>query len=281
MFYKNDEIILVECPRDAIQGMKAFISTDKKIAYINLLINSGLFDWIDFGSFVSPKAIPQMADTAEVLKKLNLENTQTKLLSIVVNEKGAENASEYEAVKYLGYPFSISEIFQIKNTNVGISESFERLKNITEIANASQKEMVVYISMAFGNPYGETWNYDLVLDWIEKIKQLGIREFSLADTTSEASLDDIKSLFEKCIKQFPELRIGAHFHSTKTESLNKIKVAYEAGCRKFDGAILGFGGCPFAEDEMVGNIPSEDLLDFFENKTDISYLKTAFQKLIS
>lgn len=280
MFYKNDEIILVECPRDAIQGMKSFISTDKKIEYINLLIKSGLFDWIDFGSFVSPKAIPQMADTAEVLRKLDVENTQTKLLSIVVNEKGAEKASEYEKVKYLGYPFSISEIFQKKNTNVGISESFERLKNITEIANASQKEMVVYISMAFGNPYGEVWNHSLVLEWIEKIKQLGIREFSLADTTSEASLEDIKVLFEKCINQFPELRIGAHFHSKKTESLNKIKVAYEAGCRKFDGAILGFGGCPFAEDELVGNIPSEDLLDFFENKTDISYLKTAFLKLI-
>ena len=281
MLNKQNEIILVDCPRDAIQGISKPISTEKKVIHLKNLIESEAFDWIDFGSFVSPKAVPQMADTVEVLKQLEIESKKTKLLAIVVNEKGAETADSFPEVSYLGYPFSISESFQKRNTNASIEESFSRLKNINEIAKNSNKELVVYISMAFGNPYGDFWSSQLVLDWIEKIEEFGIKEFSLADTTSEAKLEDISSLFEKCILQFPKARIGSHFHSKKEDSLSKIKAAFDAGCRKFDGAILGYGGCPFANDDLVGNIPSEDLLDFFDRKTDVNALKNSFIQLIS
>ncbi len=281
MPYKSEEITLVDCPRDAIQGILHPISAQKKADHINKLLESEVFDWIDFGSFVSPKAIPQMSDTTEVLKLLNLKNKKTKLLAIVVNEKGAETVSLFPEVNYLGYPFSISESFQKRNTNAGIEESFSRLKKITEIAKNAGKEVVVYISMAFGNPYGDIWSQDLVVEWIRKIKGLGIKEFSLADTTAEAEISDIITLFKKCIHEFPELRIGSHFHSKKEDSLVKIKAAYASGCRKFDGALMGYGGCPFAKDDLVGNIPSEDLLDFFERKTDILALKNSFIHLIS
>ncbi len=281
MPYKSEEITLVDCPRDAIQGILHPISAQKKADHINKLLESEVFDWIDFGSFVSPKAIPQMSDTTEVLKLLNLKNKKTKLLAIVVNEKGAETVSLFPEVNYLGYPFSISESFQKRNTNAGIEESFSRLKKITEIAKNAGKEVVVYISMAFGNPYGDIWSQDLVVEWIRKIQALGIKEFSLADTTAEAEISDIITLFKKCIHEFPELRIGSHFHSKKEDSLLKIKAAYAGGCRKFDGALMGYGGCPFAKDDLVGNIPSEDLLDFFERKTDILALKNSFIHLIS
>lgn len=281
MPYKSEEITLVDCPRDAIQGILHPISAQKKADHINKLLESEVFDWIDFGSFVSPKAIPQMSDTTEVLKLLNLKNKKTKLLAIVVNEKGAKTASLFPEVNYLGYPFSISESFQKRNTNAGIEESFSRLKKITEIAKNAGKEVVVYISMAFGNPYGDIWSQDLVVEWIRKIQALGIKEFSLADTTAEAEISDIITLFKKCIHEFPELRIGSHFHSKKEDSLLKIKAAYAGGCRKFDGALMGYGGCPFAKDDLVGNIPSEDLLDFFERKTDILALKNSFIHLIS
>jgi hydroxymethylglutaryl-CoA lyase len=278
---EKEEIILVDCPRDAIQGILHPISAQKKANHINKLLESEVFDWIDFGSFVSPKAVPQMSDTAEVLKLLGFKNKKTKLLAIVVNEKGAETASLFPEITYLGYPFSISESFQKRNTNAGIEESFSRLKNINEIAKNASKEVVVYISMAFGNPYGDIWSQELVVEWIGKIKALGIKEFSLADTTAEAEISDIATLFKKCIHEFPELRIGSHFHSKKEDSLTKIKAAYAAGCRKFDGALMGYGGCPFAKDDLVGNIPSEDLLDFFERKTDILALKNSFIQLIS
>jgi hydroxymethylglutaryl-CoA lyase len=281
MPYKSEEIILVDCPRDAIQGILHPISTQKKADHINKLLESEVFDWIDFGSFVSPKAVPQMSDTAEVLRLLNINNKSTKLLTIVVNEKGADAASLFPEITYLGYPFSISESFQKRNTNVGIDEAFSRLKNINEIARNTSKEVVVYISMAFGNPYGDIWSQELVVKWIGKIKALGIKEFSLADTTAEAEISDITTLFKKCIHEFPELRIGSHFHSKKEDSLVKIKAAYAAGCRKFDGALMGYGGCPFAKDDLIGNIPSEDLLDFFERKTDILALKNSFIHLIS
>ena len=277
----KDEIVLVDCPRDAIQGMKEMISAEKKAIHINNLLKSNLFDWIDFGSFVSPKAIPQMADTKEVLDKITLNNT--KLLAIVVNEKGAIEACNFDKISYLGYPFSISNEFQKRNTNTTIEESFENLKKIAEIAKKHAKIPVVYISMAFGNPYGEIWNKELVFEWIKKIADLGIVEFSLADTTGEANKEQIKELFEDCLKKFPSVRIGAHFHSEKRSSLEKIKTAYDAGCRKFDGAILGYGGCPFANNDMVGNIPSEDLLRFF-NKADeqqILELETSFQNMIA
>jgi hydroxymethylglutaryl-CoA lyase len=278
---KNEEIILVDCPRDAIQGISFPISAQKKADHINKLLESGVFDWIDFGSFVSVKAVPQMSDTAEVLSLLDFSKKKTKLLAIVVNEKGAETASLFPEISYLGYPFSISESFQKRNTNAGIEESFSRLKNITEIAKSTDKELVVYISMAFGNPYGDSWSEELVIEWIGKIKALGIKEFSLADTTAEAEISDISTLFKKCIHEFPELRIGSHFHSKKEDSLLKIKAAYAAGCKKFDGALMGYGGCPFAKDDLVGNIPSEDLLDFFDRKTDILTLKSSFIQLIS
>jgi hydroxymethylglutaryl-CoA lyase len=262
---KKDAVILVECPRDAIQGIAQFIPTEKKVKYLNMLLESELFDWLDCGSFVSPKAVPQLADTEEVLRQLNTSG-QTKLLGIIANEQGALRAVKSENITYLGYPFSISEVFQRRNTNASIVDSFERLKGIVEIAHRNEKQMVVYISMAFGNPFGDFWSNELVLDWMDKIAALGVVEFSLADTTSEATAPQITELFEQAILQFPALHIGAHFHSPKASSLDKINAAYLAGCRKFDGAILGFGGCPFAEDELVGNIPTEDLLYYFDRK---------------
>jgi hydroxymethylglutaryl-CoA lyase len=280
MLSKND-IVLVECPRDAIQGMKEIISAEKKATHINNLIKSNLFDWIDFGSFVSPKAIPQMADTKEVLDKV--EPGSTKLLAIVVNERGAMDASTFDKITYLGYPFSISEIFQKRNTHSTIEESFEQLKKIVAISVIYNKIPVVYISMAFGNPYGELWNKELVFKWIRKIADLGVSEFSLADTTGEANLLQIQELFESCLERFPDIRIGAHFHSEKKNSLDKIKTAFESGCRKFDGAFLGFGGCPFANNDMVGNIPTEDLLRFLKRGSEqqIVELQTSFQNMIA
>lgn len=280
MLSKND-IVLVECPRDAIQGMKEIISAEKKATHINNLIKSNLFDWIDFGSFVSPKAIPQMADTKEVLEKIELGST--KLLAIVVNERGALEACRFDKINYLGYPFSISEIFQKRNTQSTIEESFEKLKRIVSISTMYTKIPVVYISMAFGNPYGELWNKELVFKWIRKIADLGVSEFSLADTTGEANLLQIQELFDSCLERFPDIRIGAHFHSEKKNSLDKITTAFESGCRKFDGAFLGFGGCPFANNDMVGNIPTEDLLRFLKRGSEqqIVELQTSFQNMIA
>ena len=277
----SNEIVLVDCPRDAIQGIKEMISAEKKANHINNLLKSNLFDRIDFGSFVSPKAIPQMADTKEVLDKIELNST--KLLAIVVNEKGALEACNFDKITYLGYPFSISEVFQKRNTQSTMEESFEKLKNIVEISKKHAKIPVVYISMAFGNPYGEIWNKELVFEWIKKIAALGVVEFSLADTTGEATNMQIKELFEACIQKFPSIRIGAHFHSEKASSLEKIKTAFQAGCRKFDGAILGFGGCPFANNDMVGNIPTEDLLRYFKRGSEqqILELQTSFQNMIA
>lgn len=280
MLSEND-IVLVECPRDAIQGMNEIISAEKKATHINNLIKSNLFDWIDFGSFVSPKAIPQMSDTKEVLEKIELGST--KLLAIVVNERGALEACRFDKINYLGYPFSISEIFQKRNTQSTIEESFEKLKRIVSISTMHTKITVVYISMAFGNPYGELWNKELVFKWIRKIADLGVSEFSLADTTGEANLLQIQELFESCLERFPDIRIGAHFHSEKKNSLDKIKTAFESGCRKFDGAFLGFGGCPFANNDMVGNIPTEDLLRFLKRGSEqqIVELQTSFQNMIA
>jgi hydroxymethylglutaryl-CoA lyase len=277
----NSEIVIVDCPRDAIQGMTAIISAEKKASYINSLIQSNLFDWIDFGSFVSPRAVPQMADTKEVLDKIEPGNT--KLLAIIVNERGALEACRFDKITYLGYPFSISEIFQQRNAQSTIEESFEKLKSIVSISKMHAKTPVVYISMAFGNPYGEIWNKELVFKWIKKIADLDVYEFSLADTTGEASQSQIGELFESCIRQFPDIRIGAHFHSEKKNSLIKIKTAFDSGCRKFDGAVLGFGGCPFANNDLVGNIPSEDLLRFFKigSEQQIVELQTNFQQMIA
>jgi len=274
---------IIECPRDAIQGLHDFIPTHKKIAYINQLLASNLFDTIDFGSFVSPKAIPQMADTKAVVEGLDMSIAKTKLLAIIANERGAAEASAYEQITYLGYPFSVSETFQLRNTNATIGESLERVKGIQEICEKASKELVIYISMGFGNPYGDLWNAEIVLNWVSQLKQLGIKIFSLSDTVGIATQENISYLFQNLIPRYPDLEFGAHLHTTPDTWKEKIESAYGAGCRRFDGAILGYGGCPMAADELVGNMPTENLLIFNEN-TDfdkINDLKMAFQNLIN
>ncbi|UTA70258.1 hydroxymethylglutaryl-CoA lyase [Emticicia sp. 21SJ11W-3] len=274
---------IIECPRDAIQGIKHFISTEKKIEYINQLLASRLFDTIDFGSFVSPKAIPQMADTSQVIAGLNTTATDTKLLAIIANERGAQEAAQYEAITYLGYPFSVSETFQLRNTNATIAESLERVKAIQEICVKNNKQLVTYISMGFGNPYGDEWNAEIVLEWIQKLKTLGLEIFSLSDTVGVANPETISYLFGNLILHYPELEFGAHLHTTPETWKEKIESAYDAGCRRFDGALLGYGGCPMAADELVGNMPTENLVNF-KSETDynsINLLKLAFQNLIN
>ncbi|MGE8241140.1 MAG: hydroxymethylglutaryl-CoA lyase, partial [Sphingobacterium sp.] len=249
----KDPVVLVDCPRDAIQGLHNFIATDKKVRHINALIESGLFDVIDFGSFVSPKAVPQLADTKEVLNGV-LKNDRVKLLAIVANLRGVQEAVQEEKIDFIGYPFSISETFQLRNTNRGLDDSYQQLKEMKILADTYGKTLVVYISMAFGNPYGDPWSVDLVEEWIDRLMQLGVAEFSLADTTSEANVGQITDLFGLVRMRYPQLAIGAHFHARREDSLAKVQAAYDAGCRKFEGALLGYGGCPFAKDDLVGNI---------------------------
>lgn len=256
---------LIECPRDAMQGIHTFIPTQIKIEYINKLLDIG-FNTIDFGSFVSPKAIPQLADTAKVLEGLHLDNNKTKLLAIVANPRGAADAVQHEQIRYLGYPFSISETFQMRNTNRGIMQAFEDVKEIQELCVQKNKELVIYISMGFGNPYGDPWSADVAEQWLEKLRKEGIAIFSLADTVGTANAADIIYLFSHLIPAYPQLEIGAHFHSTAEDRNKKIQAAYENGCRRFDSAMLGFGGCPMAEDELVGNISTEFMLSFLEEK---------------
>ncbi len=258
-------IKLIECPRDAMQGIHQFIPTDIKIKYINSLLNVG-FDTLDFGSFVSPKAIPQLSDTAEVLAGLNLTNTRSKLLAIIANTRGAETAASFEQIAYLGYPFSISETFQRRNTNRGILEAFEDVKIIQEICLKSNKNLVIYISMGFGNPYSDPWNADFVTEWVSKLSKLGIKIFSLSDTVGSAHIDDISYIFKNIIPAFPSLEFGAHFHSRVEIQNEKIYAAYAAGCQRFDAALLGFGGCPMAEDDLVGNTATEIMLPFLEQQ---------------
>lgn len=276
-----NRINLVECPRDAIQGIEDFISTEKKITYINALLESNLFEYIDFGSFVSPKAVPQMQDTMAVLERLEKKNS-TRLLSIVVNEKGAEIANQLSKIDYLGYPFSISETFQMRNTNTNIATSFSRVQYIANLVSSSKQELVVYISMAFGNPYGDSWNEELVFHWVERLASLGVNRFSIADTTSEANVHQITSLFSQLYDRFPTLDFSIHLHSRVESALLKIEAAYEAGCRRFEGAFLGYGGCPFAKDDLVGNIPTELLLDRFNisNYEERTNLMVGFQNMI-
>lgn len=273
---------IIECPRDAIQGLHHFIAIEKKIAYIDQLLASNLFDTIDFGSFVSPKAIPQMADTKDVIDGLSLGDSKTKLLAIIANERGALEASAYDKITYLGYPFSISETFQLRNTNATIAESLERVKLIQEICEKTEKQLVLYISMGFGNPYGDVWNAEIVLEWVEKLKQLGIKIFSLSDTVGIASPESIIYLFKNLIPAHPDLEFGAHLHTTPDTWKEKVESAYTAGCRRFDGALLGYGGCPMAADELVGNMPTENLLAFTGNTdyNEIDSLKIAFQNLL-
>lgn len=253
---------IIECPRDAMQGIKTFIPTEKKVAYLQSLLRVG-FDTIDFGSFVSPKAIPQMQDTAEVLAQLDLSATESKLLAIIANTMGAEIASKHKEIQYLGYPFSISENFQMRNTHKTIAESIITLQEILNIAEASGKEVVAYLSMGFGNPYGDPWNVEIVGEWTEKLANMGVKILSLSDTVGSSTPEVIDYLFSNLIPKYPNIEFGAHLHTTPDKWHEKVDAAYKAGCTRFDGAIQGFGGCPMAKDDLTGNMPTERLLSYF------------------
>ncbi len=272
---------IIECPRDAMQGIAEFIPTEKKAAYINELLKVG-FDTIDFGSFVSPKAIPQMRDTAEVLQQLDLSTTKSKLLAIIANKKGAEQAVQFDEITYLGYPFSVSETFQKRNTNATIEESLVRMDNILEIAEKHRKKTVVYLSMAFGNPYNDPWHPDIVAQWSEKLAARGVQILALSDTIGVAKPDSIESLFTLLISELPQVEFGAHFHTTPATWREKIESAYQAGCRRFDTAIKGFGGCPMAKDELTGNMPTEKFLLFCqENNIETGIDNRQFERCMA
>ena len=261
---------LIECPRDAMQGIKTFIPTEKKIAYINLLLEAG-FDTIDFGSFVSPKAIPQLADTSEVLKGLDLSNTPSKLLSIVANTRGAIDACAFDEISYLGFPFSISETFQQRNTNSSIEASLVRVEEIQNLCLKYDKRLVVYISMGFGNPYGDLWHPDIALQWSEKLyRELDVRILALSDTIGVSNEQNITALFQDLIPAFPEVEFGAHLHTTPDTWEEKVSAAYKAGCRRMDGALKGFGGCPMAADSLTGNIATENVISWME-RNDLAH----------
>jgi hydroxymethylglutaryl-CoA lyase len=271
----ENKIKITECPRDAMQGIHEFIPTQHKINYINQLIECG-FDTIDFGSFVSPNAIPQMRDSAEVLSKLNL-NSNTNLLAIVANERGANEACAFDEINYVGYPFSISEEFQKRNTNSTIEETLKRVEAIQTKVIQSNKKLVLYISMGFGNPYGEKWSPDLVLNWAERLYKLfDIQILALSDTIGAAKISDIEFLFQALIPNLPHIEFGAHMHVRPENAMSVIEAAFSAGCRRFDGAIRGFGGCPMAKDDLTGNMPTEKLIEFCnQNKiyTGVDYIK--------
>ncbi len=274
----NRKVKIIECPRDAMQGIKShFIATEDKAKYINSLLRVG-FDTIDFGSFVSPKAIPQMRDTVAVLSKLDLQNTVSKLLVIVANVRGAKDASVFDEIDYLGFPFSISENFQMRNTGKTIAESFTALDAILNIAVKTNKKVVAYLSMGFGNPYGDIWNVDIVANYTEKLVKMGVEILSLSDTIGVADGKTISYLFANLIPLYPKIEFGAHLHTTPSTWHEKVDAAYQAGCNRFDGAIKGFGGCPMAKDELTGNMPTEKLLSYFtQQKAGIGIKPMAFE----
>jgi len=260
----SDHIKIIECPRDAMQGMKDLVPTGLKVEYINKLLRVG-FDTLDFGSFVSPKAIPQMADTAEVLRQLDLSGTKTKLLAIVANERGAQDACAWDEIAYLGYPFSVSETFQQRNTNASITQSLQRVEAIQDLCVRHNKKLVVYLSMAFGNPYGDVWNSDIVIDWCNQLyTKMGIKIMALSDTIGVSNPENISYLFKALIPAIPAVEFGAHLHTTPHTWEEKIAAAYHSGCKRFDGAIKGYGGCPMAADELTGNMPTEKMISYFE-----------------
>jgi hydroxymethylglutaryl-CoA lyase len=252
---------IIDCPRDAMQGFKAQIPTQAKIDFINAILRVG-FDTVDFGSFVSPKAIPQMADTKEVLKGLHMDSTKSKLLAIVANERGVEEAAQFDEISYLGFPFSVSEEFQRRNANKTIEESLATVDHLMKKCVQSGKTPVIYLSMGFGNPYGEHWHPDLVAQWTEKLVHMGAGIIAPSDTIGAATPESISAIFSTLIPAFPQVEFGAHLHSTYESWAPKIDAAWNAGCRRFDGAIKGYGGCPMAKDELVGNMPTEKLLSF-------------------
>lgn len=278
----GQSVKIIECPRDAMQGIKTQIPTHHKIRYIQALLQCG-FDTLDFGSFVSPKAVPQMQDTAAVLEGLDLNASKSKLLAIVANVRGAEDACRFEAIDYLGYPFSISENFQMRNTHKTIAQSIEVLHEILHLGGIYGKEVVTYISMGFGNPYGDPWNVDIVGEWTERLAAMGIRILSLSDTIGSSTPDVIEYLFSELIPKYPDIEFGAHLHTTPTTWHEKVDAAFKGGCRRFDGAIQGFGGCPMARDELTGNMPTEKMLSYFTTQrvdTGVNWLafEAAFNK---
>jgi hydroxymethylglutaryl-CoA lyase len=267
----TDSVHLVECPRDAMQGWKHFIPTEQKINYINSLLQVG-FDTIDFGSFVSPKAIPQMADTKQVVERLDVSDTRSKLLAIVANLRGAEEAAAYDKISYLGFPFSVSETFQQRNANSGIGEAMELVKRIQEICMKTSKQLVVYISMGFGNPYGDPWSEEIVFEWTERIANEGIKIISLADTVGLANPEQIRTMVAFLSAALPEISLGVHLHSRAEGWREKIENAFFAGADRFDGALKGIGGCPMANDELVGNMQTEKLLAYFAEKDLLQHI---------
>jgi hydroxymethylglutaryl-CoA lyase len=274
----SKQIQLIECPRDAMQGWSHFIPTESKVEYLTSLLKVG-FDVLDFGSFVSPKAIPQLADTKEVLAQLDLTNTPTKLLAIIANTRGAEEGVVYDEISYLGFPFSISETFQLRNTNKTIDESLKQVEDIQNLCVKNKKELVIYISMGFGNPYGDPYNAEVAVNWVNRLSQLGIGTFAMSDTVGMATHDSIEYIFKHLLKEFPTLNIGAHFHSTPETWEEKIQAAYDTGCVRFDSAINGIGGCPMAKDELVGNIATENILHWCNQQhISLSINQEAFDK---
>jgi hydroxymethylglutaryl-CoA lyase len=257
----NKQVRIIECPRDAMQGLHHFIPTELKVKYLNALLQAG-FDVIDAGSFVSPKAIPQMRDTADVFRQLDLKGTSTPLLAIVANQRGGEDAVQFDEVTYLGFPFSISETFQKRNTNSTMEESLSIVESLQQLCVKNNKKLVVYISMAFGNPYGDSWNRDVAGEWVKKITDSGVGIISLADTVGLATPEDIRYLFSSIIKDFSSIEIGAHLHCTAANWRPKVEAAYESGCRRFDAALKGYGGCPMADDELVGNLATENIVQY-------------------
>ena len=272
-----NDVKIIECPRDAMQGLHDFIPTETKISYINTLLKCG-FDTIDFGSFVSPKAIPQLRDTSEVLNKLELTNS-TKLLAIIANERGATDACKFEEINYLGFPFSVSESFQQRNTNSSIADSLKRVEAIQNLVIANKKELVVYLSMGFGNPYGDEWTSDIVIKWCELLySKLDIKIQALSDTIGIATPESIEYLFKALIPSLPNVEFGAHLHTVPENAKLIIESAFNAGCRRFDGAIKGFGGCPMASDELTGNMPTEKMIEWFNQNNIETGIDTTFFK---
>lgn len=276
--YMQPSLQIIECPRDAMQGWHSFIPTEQKINYLNTLLQVG-FDTLDFGSFVSPKAIPQMADTKEVIPKLKLQDTKTKLLAIVANTRGAEEAVVYDEITYLGFPFSISPSFQMRNTNSSMEESVQRVETIMELCVKNNKELVVYLSMGFGNPYGDDYNEEILLQWADEMISRGVTILSLADTVGLATPAQISFALETLIPQYTDTSIGVHLHSTPQNWKSKVDAALAAGCKRFDGALKGIGGCPMAQDELVGNMDTELMIQYFEEQNLLTGLnKEALQK---
>ena len=272
---------IVECPRDAMQGIQSFIPTTEKVNYLQFLLQVG-FHSLDFGSFVSARAVPQMRDTAHVLDQLDLSKTKTKLLAIVANLRGAETALNFEQIEYIGFPFSISENFQMRNTHKTISESLNSLQQIKELTDKSNKTLVLYLSMGFGNPYGDPWSVEVVSQWVERLAQMEIEIISLSDTVGQAASEDISFLYSTLIPVFSSIEFGAHFHTHPNKGYEKLKAAFDAGCRRFDGAIYGFGGCPMASDALVGNMPTEKVITFLnERGIDTGLCMTSFESAMN